>query len=1068
MKKLVSLLIFAGITLASISAGAQDRTSWIRKSAISPDGQTIAFSYQGDIFTVGIGGGQARQITSNPAYDSEPMWTSDSKNIVFVSYRELSKDIWIVPAVGGTPLRLTNYNGNETPLAVLPEGKVLFSASIQADASYGDFPGSAQIYSVSTKGGKISRVTSLPMAAISVNAEGIQIYEDNKGYEDPLRKHHTSSVTRDIWMHNPKTGEYTKLSTFEGEDRNPVFAANGNDFYFLCERGGNLNVWKSSISNPQDQKQITSLPVHPVRGLSVAADGRMLFSYNGDLYTCTEGTEPQRLEITITKDQSRRPKELKSIAGGVRSIAVSPNGEEIAVVTKGDVYITAIDHSSTRRITATAAQERGVSFGDEGRSIYYASERDGEWAIWKTELADKDDKYFSFAYDFKEERVTAKGQTCFQPEVSPDGKWLAYLRDRTDIVIKNTKTGKEKVLLEGINYSYSDGDQEFSWCNDSHHILCTYMINGGWNNTDIAMIDIETGQITNLTESGYSDGGFNWALGGKAMTWTSDKNGYRSHGSWGAEDDVYIMFFDQKAYREFMLDKATESEEKFLSKGDKKAEKEEKKEQKDSLATEKGKKLDLNLKGLEDRTVRLTSMSGRVGGHVLTRDGKKLYYSVQTPEGRAFYCLDLKSGDLKKVKSVSGGFVISPDGKYIYSVSLFGVTRFDLDTQASKTITFSGEYEYDSAAERAYIFEHAWKQVNDKFYDASIHGVDWKSFHDNYAQFLPYIDNNFDFQDLLSEMLGELNASHTGARYYYRGGLNVGFLGLIYDETHEGAGLKIKEILPGSVLALQDIDLKEGDVITSIDGKKIAAGTPWWQALSMKANKKIVVEIGSGSKARSVKVKAATSDAAGLYKRWVRQREEMVAKLSGGRVGYVHIEGMDSPSFRELYSKALGKYRGCEALIVDTRHNGGGWLHDDLVTFLSGQTYVEFRPRGQYIGHEPFRKWTKPSCVLMGEDNYSDASGFPYAYKALGLGKLIGAPVPGTMTAVWWETQVDATLVFGIPQVTNFGVAEGRALENFQLEPDILIYNDPASVLRGEDKQLEAAVKEMLKQIDNK
>jgi len=194
----------------------------------------------------------------------------------------------------------------------------------------------------------------------------------------------------------------------------------------------------------------------------------------------------------------------------------------------------------------------------------------------------------------------------------------------------------------------------------------------------------------------------------------------------------------------------------------------------------------------------------------------------------------------------------------------------------------------------------------------------------------------------------------------------------------------------------------------------------------------------------------------------------MVKEMSDGRVGYVHVEGMDSESFRRVYSDLLGKYRTCEAVIVDTRHNGGGWLHDDLATLLAGQAYIRFEPRGQYIGTEPYSKWTKPSCVLIGEDNYSDASGFPYVYKTLGIGKLIGAPVPGTMTAVWWETQIDPSIVFGIPQVGSVGTKEGRYLENMQVEPDILIYNDPASVLRGEDKQLEAAVKEMLKTIDNK
>ena len=174
---------------------------------------------------------------------------------------------------------------------------------------------------------------------------------------------------------------------------------------------------------------------------------------------------------------------------------------------------------------------------------------------------------------------------------------------------------------------------------------------------------------------------------------------------------------------------------------------------------------------------------------------------------------------------------------------------------------------------------------------------------------------------------------------------------------------------------------------------------------------------------------------------------------------------MNSPSFREVYSKALGKYRNCDALIVDIRYNGGGWLHNDLATFLDGKLYTERRPRGVFMGPEPYDKWIKPSCVVTCESDYSDACGFPYVYRALGIGKIIGAPVAGTATSVWWETQVDPTLIFGIPQVGSFSVQNGRYLENLQLNPDIEVYNDPASLERGEDKQLEAAVAEMLKTI---
>ncbi len=202
-----------------------------------------------------------------------------------------------------------------------------------------------------------------------------------------------------------------------------------------------------------------------------------------------------------------------------------------------------------------------------------------------------------------------------------------------------------------------------------------------------------------------------------------------------------------------------------------------------------------------------------------------------------------------------------------------------------------------------------------------------------------------------------------------------------------------------------------------------------------------------------------------LYERWVKEKRELTDRLSGGKIGYVHIRGMDSESFRKIYSDIFGRFRNKEAIILDTRSNGGGWLHEDLAILLSGKKFAEFVPRGQYIGQDPFNQWTKPSAVIMGEDNYSNAHGFPWVYKELGIGKLVGMPVPGTMTAVWWESQQDPSLVFGIPEV-GMKDNQGRYLENLQLEPDVRVENDPASEIRGEDKQIEETVKLLLKEIE--
>ena len=1072
------MILAAAILSAASAMTAQETPKWLRKNAISPDGSKVAFCYKGDIFTVGVNGGRALQITTNQAYDSDPLWTPDGKRIVFSSYRAGSKDIFITSAEGGAPKRLTDYPGNETPLCVLGDGRVLFQAGIQQDAVYGGFPGDPQIWQVGENGGRPRLVTSMPLMAMSVNNSGQVIYEDYKGYEDPLRKHHQSSVTRDIWLYKPTTaqgdrfritgdGTFTKLTSFIGEDRNPVFAADGKTYYYISEADGTLNVYKSSTDNPGHATQLTHFMDNPVRFLSVASNGAICFSWNGDLYTMTEGSEPKKLDITVAKDETENDVEYLTFSAGASSMAVSPDGKEIAVVIRGDVFVTSADYKTTKRITNTPEQERNVSFSKDGRELYYSSERNGHWGIYKTSLTDKKEKMFTYATKFKEEPVTSESETCFQPVVSPDGKWLAFLRDRTELVIKSTKDGKEKSLLKGVNYSYADGDQEFEWSPDSKYLLSNYQINGGWNNSDIALIDIESGEITNLTQSGYSDGNFKWALKGKAMAWESDKDGYRSHGSWGAESDIYIMFFDGKEMTKFYQDKEDAEIAKALEDGDKsekKIEKEEKKEKKDSVKqAEKPEKLVLDLENREYRTARLTRISGRLGDFYLTQDGTKLFYTKLLEKSYDLCQMDVKKGDVKVIKKgVRGALIPSADDKFLYVFTGSTITKLTIASGATSAITFSGDYEFKPKAERDYIFGHVWKQVNEKFYDPQIHGIDWEGYKKNYEQFMPYIANNFDFQDLLSEMLGELNGSHTGARYYSRSKYTMGWLGAIYDYDYEGDGLKIAEVLPGGALNLADSEIKAGDIIESIDGQPIKAGESWFGLLRNKAGKKVAVVVKKGKKDVELFVEPGYSEYSLMYRRWVKQREDMTDKLSGGTVGYTHVQGMDSPSFRTVYSKLLGKYRAADAAVVDTRHNGGGWLHDDLATFLSGKEYIRFTPRGQYIGSEPYNKWRKPSCVLMCEDNYSDACGFPYTYRTLGVGKLIGMPVPGTMTAVWWETQING-MVFGIPQVGSFGLKEGKYLENQQIEPDIKVDNDPASVLRGEDKQLEAAVKEMMK-----
>ena len=1075
MKK---IFLSAALLAASLASFAQQNPLWMRYPAISPDGSTIVFAYKGDIYSVPSQGGEARQLTTNAAFDSYPIWSPDGKKIAFASNREGSMDVYVINANGGAPTRLTTNSGSELPVAFKDNDHVLFSANVMPTAQSNLFASRefSQVYEVSTQGGRPKLYSVLPMENISINAKGQVLYHDCKGYEDKWRKHHTSPITRDIWMLDG--GKYQKLTSFKGEDRNPVWAQDGQSFYYLSEQNGSFNVYHRNVGSGK-ATQVTHNQKNPIRFLTSSQSGLLCYGYDGEIYTVKEGAEPQKVNISITTDNAE-PSLVRQIrSNGATEIALSPSGKEVAFVMHGDVYVTSVDYKTTKRITDTPQQERNVSFSPDGRALVYASERNGVWQIYQAKIKNASDKNFTYCTDIEEEALTHSNLTSQYPAYSPDGKEVAFYEDRATLRILNLKSKDVRTVLDGkYNYSYSDGDIWFEWSPDSKWLLCSYIGTGGWNNTDIALVKADGKEVHDLTDSGYSDSNGKWVLGGKAMLFESDRAGYRSHGSWGAEDDAYLMFFDLDAYDRFRMSKEElelaeankdVKEKKAEEKDEKKKEDKQKKaEEKGKTEVEKVKPLELDIDNCRDRIVRLTVNSSRMGDAILDSKGEKIYYQAAFEGGYDLWCHDLKENTTTlMMKNIGGGgFVADKDVKNLFLCN-GGIKKIDLASKQTKGIDFEAPFNYKPAEERQYLFDHIWRQVKDKFYDPNLQGVDWDGYRKVYERYLPYIDNNFDFAEMLSEMLGELNASHTGCRYYPSGAsLQTAALGVFLDPNYEGDGLKIQEIIKRGPFAVKKNEVTPGSIIEKIDGTDIKAGEDYNALLDGKAGKNVRLTIKNAKGKRfDLTIKAISQGAQQelLYKRWVDRNRAIVDSVSGGRIAYVHVKAMNSESFRTVYSELLSdKNRNRDAVIVDERHNGGGWLHDDLCTLLSGKQYQEFVPHGKVVGKDPFNKWTKPSCVLICEDDYSNGHGFPWVYKELGIGKLIGTPVAGTMTAVWWETLMDRSLVFGIPQV---GCRDMRGTfgENTTLYPHVEVYNSPEDYITGHDTQLIRAVEEMMK-----
>jgi Tol biopolymer transport system component/C-terminal processing protease CtpA/Prc len=1077
-RPLAALALSASALAAQTPSTSAAGASWMRYPAISPDGKTIVFTYKGDLYRVPATGGSATPLTTHVAHDFMPVWSHDGKRIAFASDRHGNFDVYVMPADGGEPRRLTFHSAAEYPYSFSADDKnVIFGAARMDEAANREYPTGSQpeLYEVPANGGRPLQLLTTPAEDARQTKDGRYIiYQDKKGGENAWRKHHTSAIARDIWIYDSRTGQHRKITTFAGEDRNPVFAGDEKSFYYLSEESGSFNVHRMSLEGGKSQ-QLTSFKQVPVRFLSSSDNGTLCFGFDGQIYTMASGASPKQVNVAITSDTRANAERIMAVNNGASELTVSPSGKEVAFTYRGDVFVAGVDGGGTKRITKTPEVERGLEFSPDGKALIYASERGGKWAIYEARRQRAAEPYFYASTVVTETPVVSNDHQNTSPKYSPDGGEVAFLEDRNTLRIYNIANKQSRTLL--TDKELFGNDHYYQWSPDSKWILFDLDVPGiAPGEVGIVRAD-GSGKVVNLTQSGFNDARGKWILDGKAMLWFSNRDGLKSVAQSGsAQQDVYAMFFDRDAWEKSRLSKDEFALSKEMdSLANRPARPDTAKAGADSgrvaqAGSARKKDLVLDFDGMENRKARLTIHSSTLSDALVSKDGEMLYYLARFERGVNLWSTNLRTRETKMVLALnanSGSMVWDKNQKSIFLLADGAISKIDPATAKRENIALAGEEALDADAERAAMFDHVWRRTRDTFYSKGYHGVDWIGLRAIYAKYLPHIGNNFEFAEMLAEMLGELNISHSGATFNSSQPTDdaTASLGVFYDQTYTGPGVKITEVIKDGPLDRSTISVKPGMIIESIDGQPIPADKDVAEFLNRKAGKNVLLGFAGAAKSEAV-VKPITLGEENrlLYQRWVKRNQDEVDKASNGELGYVHIPGMNDGAYRTTFEEVMGKYATRKGIVVDTRFNGGGDLVADLAMFLSGQKFFDYTTDTRSTGYEPNFRWTKPSVAMANEANYSDGHCFAYAYKDLKIGPLVGMPTPGTCTFAGWEGLPDG-IRWGVPGVGVKDAKTGKYLENQQTEPDIKVMNEYNVVSKGRDQQLEAAIEALKKLI---
>lgn len=1078
---LAQRLLFPALTLGALLAGAipgtAEETAEVRpipsfsQPAVSPDGSSLVFSAGGDLWSVPIAGGTARLLVAHPAHDSRPLWSPDGRSLAFVSTRTGNGDVYLFTFATGEVRRLTWNDEPEIADAWSRDGRWIYFSSPGHDVG-----NMHDLYRVRPEGGppvdvSAERYVNEYFAAPSPDGRTVAMTARGVVSNQWWRHGHSHMDQGEIWL--LRDGLYRRAGTASDDAKEawPLWSPDGRRLWFMSDRHGAENLWVQELgeSGPGTATAVTRFTDGRVLWPTISWNGRtIVFERNLGIWQLdTASGAAAEIQIALEGSPAGPSLDRRDVGDSADELALSPDGKKVAFVAHGEVFaVSAQDGGPAARVTRTPdAAEYQILWAPDSRRLVYVSERGGEHKLW--------------LYDFasgKEEPLAAGPGADDTARFSPDGKLLAFQRDRRELRLLDLATRKDRRLVEVLLDNPPLGSvRPFSWSPDGRWIAVLGY--GARMFRNVLLVPVEKGE--KKTEAHPAS--FLAHANADFVTWSPDgtfllfSTGQRSEPGQLARIDLLPRTprFREDQFRDlFQPEEETEE-----TPGTEEVRKEEAKTPADKPV--KVAPVEVVFDGLRQR-LSFLPLGLDVGPLAIAPDGKSVAV-IAAAGGQAnvwIYSLDeLSRGpavprQLSSTSGDKGALQFSPDGKEIWFLDSGTIHAVPLGEGEPRTLAVSAEMDVDFGTEKLGIFDQAWRYLRDNFVDPGMNGVDWEAERVRYLPRVLASRTPDELRRLLTLMIGELNASHTGIRTppaeLRR---TTGRLAVRFDpEAAEAGRLRFREVLPQGPAAVTGIEA--GDWLLAVDGRPVDARTNLDELLDHTIGRQVKLTVadgpdGAGSREVAVRPVDQRTEKGLIYRAWVEANRAYVERISGGRLGYVHMYDMGDASLAQLLLDLDAQNMSRDGVVVDMRNNNGGYVNAYALDILSRRGYMgmtfrgfELAPARSLLGQ---RSLERPTVLVVNRHTLSDGEDFTEGYRALGLGKVVGEP-----TAGWIIYTSDVNLLDGSQVRVPFIKITGANGEDMEMAPrpvDLRVEQPVGAGLRGRDAQLDEAVRVLLQEL---